>query len=274
MISLPVYRPRSQCREHGSRLRRAECRSCNAAYMKDYMRKRRVIAPEHTIWQRAHRRAIQKGIPFAITLQDVAIPKTCPVLGIPITLGSQRSDHSPSLDRIIPSKGYVPGNVRVISDRANRLKGDQDFDCLQIKAISGPEQLRADYKLVANYVRREVLIDHLHRLDRCDAVPEDLKQKALMLASELHIGLSVAAMAEEGHLTSAELEKEFNLGKRAVLQLRRRAGFPQPKRLRHAYIFDRFEVMQWVSRQPDPTDLLSPVRRRPVSINRSSRLAL
>jgi hypothetical protein len=31
---------------------------------------------------------------------------------------------SPSLDRIDPSKGYVKGNVRVISARANLLKND------------------------------------------------------------------------------------------------------------------------------------------------------
>ncbi|MBB3990312.1 hypothetical protein [Croceicoccus naphthovorans] len=50
-----------------------------------------------------------------------------PILGIPIYIakgGRGGKDHSPSLDRIRPKLGYVPGNVIVISNRANRLKSD------------------------------------------------------------------------------------------------------------------------------------------------------
>lgn len=42
----------------------------------------------------------------------------------PLALGSGLSDMSPSLDRLIPSKGYVKGNVVVVSWRANRLKNN------------------------------------------------------------------------------------------------------------------------------------------------------
>jgi hypothetical protein len=83
------------------------------------MRGRRVLAPELTIWQRAHRRAASLSVPFGIGVRDVTIPERCPALGIPLTLGERRTANSPSLDRIIPYKGYVPGNVRVISDKAN-----------------------------------------------------------------------------------------------------------------------------------------------------------
>ena len=34
------------------------------------------------------------------------------------------SDNSPTLDKFIPSKGYVKGNVQIISWRANNLKND------------------------------------------------------------------------------------------------------------------------------------------------------
>jgi hypothetical protein len=32
--------------------------------------------------------------------------------------------NSPNLDRLDPAKGYVPGNVAVISQKANRIKTD------------------------------------------------------------------------------------------------------------------------------------------------------
>ena len=47
----------------------------------------------------------------------------CPILGIPLIVAKGKmTDNSPSVDRIDPSKGYVPGNVVVISNRANMIK--------------------------------------------------------------------------------------------------------------------------------------------------------
>jgi hypothetical protein len=68
------------------------------------------------MWSRAKYRAKQKGLEFNITKEDIVIPDTCPLLGIPM--------QSASLDRIDPSKGYIKGNVWVISNRANTLKND------------------------------------------------------------------------------------------------------------------------------------------------------
>lgn len=63
---------------------------------------------------------------FSITLDDILpLPSHCPVFGIP--LGNSDRHQNPaswSLDRIDNSKGYVPGNVQVISYAANRLKND------------------------------------------------------------------------------------------------------------------------------------------------------
>lgn len=65
------------------------------------------------------------GIPFTITREDIVIPTHCPVLGIPLSgVGCGGGDAAPSLDRFDPSLGYVPGNVYVISKRANTLKSD------------------------------------------------------------------------------------------------------------------------------------------------------
>jgi len=38
---------------------------------------------------------------------------------------------SPSIDRIIPSKGYVMGNVKFISYKANRIKNDSNIEILE-----------------------------------------------------------------------------------------------------------------------------------------------
>lgn len=62
---------------------------------------------------------------FNITEEDIPVPKCCPILGIPLRFGEGRViDNTPSVDRIDNSKGYIKGNVRVISHRANKLKSD------------------------------------------------------------------------------------------------------------------------------------------------------
>jgi hypothetical protein len=60
-----------------------------------------------------------------LTLEDTQIPAQCPVLGIPLFFTpNQRTDNTPSLDRRDNAKGYVSGNVFVISWRANQIKRD------------------------------------------------------------------------------------------------------------------------------------------------------
>lgn len=81
--------------------------------------------PERRMLELAKARAKKSGLPFSITLADIVIPKTCPVLGIELRVARQGfSDNSPTLDRANNDKGYVPGNVLVVSWRANRIKGD------------------------------------------------------------------------------------------------------------------------------------------------------
>lgn len=63
-----------------------------------------------------------------IDISDVVWNTHCPVFGVPLqssqTNGKGDSDLSLSLDRIDSSKGYVKGNVRTISNRANKLKNN------------------------------------------------------------------------------------------------------------------------------------------------------
>lgn len=74
----------------------------------------------------ARARAKAKGVAFSLSYTDLDWPDQCPALGIVLNykyVGGQGSD-SPSLDRVNSSVGYLPGNVRVISWRANKIKSD------------------------------------------------------------------------------------------------------------------------------------------------------
>lgn len=73
----------------------------------------------------ARHRAKKRGVPFNITSADVPIPANCPVFGFPLVVrrGAPGPD-SPTIDRIEPAKGYVKGNVIVVSMKANVAKSD------------------------------------------------------------------------------------------------------------------------------------------------------
>lgn len=86
--------------------------------------------PEKLLWFRAKTRANKYHIEFNIEPSDIVIPKICPILGIPISLNifsdsekvTYNNPGTPSLDRVDSTKGYIKGNVAVISYRANTIK--------------------------------------------------------------------------------------------------------------------------------------------------------
>lgn len=95
--------------------------------------------------QNARVRARLAEVPFTIEAKDIVIPSHCPILGIPLFQVKGKKgggDNSPSLDRIEPNRGYVPGNIIVISNRANRLKSDASI-----------EELRSIASFYATFVR-------------------------------------------------------------------------------------------------------------------------
>lgn len=69
-------------------------------------------------------RSRKKGVPCDLELSDVQVPAVCSVLGIPLFKDRGLCDNSPSVDQLVPGAGYMKGNVRVISNRANRLKSN------------------------------------------------------------------------------------------------------------------------------------------------------
>jgi len=85
-------------------------------------------------------RARIKGIPFSINLDDIDRPEFCPVLGTRLQYGINHNTEETkwkkhpdraSFDKVIPSLGYVPGNVFIISLEANRLKSNASLEQLE-----------------------------------------------------------------------------------------------------------------------------------------------
>lgn len=92
------------------------------------MKQYRIDNPARYLLAAAKSRAKKSGLPFSITESDISVGETCPVLGIPFKrgVGGKPCDTSPTLDRIDNNKGYVSGNVVVISYLANRIKSSAD----------------------------------------------------------------------------------------------------------------------------------------------------
>ena len=95
---------------------------------------------EETPWIPAYRRtryrARKNGMEFKLTEEYLKSiwTSTCPVFEIPLFVANSEDnikrseerygacDNSPSVDRIDSSKGYIIGNVRIISQLANQIK--------------------------------------------------------------------------------------------------------------------------------------------------------
>jgi hypothetical protein len=104
------------------------CRDC------DHQKQRatRVKYVEKQLLKSAGRRARDYDVPFNITLEDIVIPDACPVFRTAMYMGTKGDNrNSPSIDRIIPELGYVPGNIQVISMKANTMKQDASPDELE-----------------------------------------------------------------------------------------------------------------------------------------------
>ena len=87
-----------------------------------------------SIARRAKNTCIEKNLPHDIDADYLIsiYPKDyrCPILGYKFKYGVSHQ-HNHSLDRIIPSKGYVRGNVIFISQLANQIKNSASKEQLQ-----------------------------------------------------------------------------------------------------------------------------------------------
>lgn len=108
------------------------CRACNNKnsrehYVKnhDHIKKYRKSKQDEATLSSIKKRAKQKGLEFDLDVEDI-LGTTCPIFGVELKRGSKQgpSDFAPSVDRIDNSKGYVKGNVQVLSNLANKMKAN------------------------------------------------------------------------------------------------------------------------------------------------------
>ena len=110
-----------------------------------------VIEVRHTLLKHAKRRALKKGLEFNIDLEDVVIPRRCPILKKTLVCSTR---YSPSIDRINPLKGYIKGNVAVISTLANAMKANATPEEIKIFA-------KNIKKYMENHLYEEVEVEEL-----------------------------------------------------------------------------------------------------------------
>jgi len=82
--------------------------------------------PESKHLREARTRAKRAGVPCTLTLANVRellAPMRCSATGLPLAHAKgQPSALSPSIDRIAPELGYVPGNVRSVAYGFNVMR--------------------------------------------------------------------------------------------------------------------------------------------------------
>lgn len=117
-----------------ARARGQRWRSKNPEKLKENYLKLKRENPERLILATVKSRAKDRNLEFNLDIGDIIIPDFCPILKIPLFVGdTKHCDNSPSLDRSDSSKGYIKGNVEIISYRANMLKNNgslEEFEML------------------------------------------------------------------------------------------------------------------------------------------------
>lgn len=102
-------------------------------------------------------RAKELGISFNLSLDDVIIPEKCPVFGNAFIRGNCKgtkhggNPRSPTIDRIVPTKGYIKGNVCIVSMKANDIKETSSLKELEDRLRNEEEHLANLRKVVRFY---------------------------------------------------------------------------------------------------------------------------
>jgi hypothetical protein len=100
------------------------CKECRSLQTKEHWKNKPYV---RKMFDRAKTRSTALGREFTITIDDIEIQDECPVFHVPYVY-DPKSPWVPSIDRIDSNKGYIPGNVMVMSWRANALKNNMTAD--------------------------------------------------------------------------------------------------------------------------------------------------
>ena len=109
------------------------------------------------LYHAARKRAVKKGVPFTITVEDIFFPLElglCQLSGLPLNMRGSRSNrtYSPSVHRIDPSKGYVSGNIQIVCWSLNAMIGE--WGAATFEEIAYQHLLRTRPDLVIQKARR------------------------------------------------------------------------------------------------------------------------
>lgn len=126
--------------------------------------------PYKVVFDNAKARVKRRGRrEWALDFDAFEFPTHCPYLGLELDYSYGKGSikpYSPSFDRIDPSKDYIPGNVEIISHRANSMKNDADTE-MQVKMAEA------------------MLLRHKGYIPNYEHSPEGLNQKALNLYNQM-----------------------------------------------------------------------------------------
>jgi len=95
-----------------------------------------LTTPEFNMWYKTKSQVYRKKnrrhgeTHFDISVEDIIIPKYCPYLGVELITDKDKCHHPNyyTIDRIDSSKGYVKGNIQIISYFANTIKNNATID--------------------------------------------------------------------------------------------------------------------------------------------------
>jgi hypothetical protein len=113
-----------------------QCKECK----KNYQKANPIIIQTNLMVRGARNRAKKKHLEFNIDHKHVRslVVSHCPMLGIFLEWSCWRGNgqgglpNSPSLDRIDPTKGYIKGNVWIVSNKANMIKNNATHEELKL----------------------------------------------------------------------------------------------------------------------------------------------
>ena len=76
----------------------------------------------------------KRNLEFNLDYTDITLPKYCPILEFELNYSKniKYAINTPTIDRIDNSKGYIKGNIIVISRLANAMKNEADFNQLNL----------------------------------------------------------------------------------------------------------------------------------------------
>ena len=108
-------------------------REGNRDKLHNYHKQQKRNHPASFLLTQARSRSKTRGQEFNIDITDVIIPEICPYLKVKLNtsyVDGHKAMDAPSIDRIDSTKGYIKGNVEVISRLANIMKNNATQDQL------------------------------------------------------------------------------------------------------------------------------------------------